>query len=242
MTDVFAITQIGMQEGQQRLTALANNAANAGTPGYKREVAATRPQTPFPFESMDVPASNGIVPSLRGIDLRAGALKNTGRALDVAIEGVGTYFGLTQGQDFYLTRAGNFRVDAAGFLVGEHGLRVQGLQGDIQLQADGDISIQANGDVLQNGQKLTSLRLFTATGETRLSARGGALLAANGPVEPQDPALNYVRSGYLEASNAGGPQEMLGLMATTRQFESLVRIAQGYDDALGRAIQKLGEI
>ena len=43
-------------------------------------------------------------------------------------------------------------------------------------------------------------------------------------------------------SNAGASTEMVDLLTLTRQFESLVRVTQGYDELLGRAIQKLGEV
>jgi flagellar basal body rod protein FlgG len=51
-----------------------------------------------------------------------------------------------------------------------------------------------------------------------------------------------LRSGFVESSNAAANNEVLGLVALTRQVESLVRVTQGYDDVLGRTIQRLGEI
>jgi flagellar basal body rod protein FlgG len=51
-----------------------------------------------------------------------------------------------------------------------------------------------------------------------------------------------IRSGTLEASNTDATREMLSLMTLSRQFESLSRVLQSYDDLLGRTIQKLGEV
>jgi flagellar basal-body rod protein FlgF len=61
-------------------------------------------------------------------------------------------------------------------------------------------------------------------------------------VQPAEAGVGRVRGGTLEASNTDATREMLGLMALSRQFESLTHVVQGYDQVLGRAIQKLGEI
>jgi flagellar basal-body rod protein FlgG len=50
-----------------------------------------------------------------------------------------------------------------------------------------------------------------------------------------------VRQGFLENSNVSSTYEMTSLLQTMRHFESMQKIAQGYDDMLGTAIRKLGE-
>jgi flagellar basal body rod protein FlgG len=61
-------------------------------------------------------------------------------------------------------------------------------------------------------------------------------------MQPADAAEGRIRSGMLEASNTDASREMLSLMAVSRQFESLSRVLQSYDELLGRTIQKLGEV
>ena len=51
-----------------------------------------------------------------------------------------------------------------------------------------------------------------------------------------------IQQGYLENSNANSSQEMIQLMKTVRHFESMQKMAQGYDEMLGVAIRKLGEV
>lgn len=243
MTDLFAITQIGLQYGSQRLATLSSNAAHASVPGHKRQM--LRSDMPFATHLDASNANADLAPvvreAVRGLDLRPGALRETGRALDAAIEGAGVYFGLSDGQATYLTRGGRFSIDASGFLAGEQGLRVLGTQGEIRLQAGADVSIRPNGEIVQRGEVQAVLQLLRPAEGVDLAPMSGALMRAEGALDLQDPVMNSIKPSTLEASNAGGLQEMTGLMTTARQFESLVRITQGYDDVLGRFIQKMGE-
>lgn len=54
-----------------------------------------------------------------------GTLEFTGRALDLAIDGNG-FFVVGEGDQRFYTRAGNFKVDASGYLVNQSDLRVLG--------------------------------------------------------------------------------------------------------------------
>ncbi|NOJ99668.1 flagellar hook-basal body protein, partial [Corallococcus coralloides] len=51
-----------------------------------------------------------------------------------------------------------------------------------------------------------------------------------------------VRQGYLENSNVSSMQEMVHLVQTMRHFESMQKVALGYDEMTGQAIRKLGEL
>ncbi|WKB51646.1 flagellar hook-basal body complex protein [Eleftheria terrae] len=242
MSDVFAIVQVGLLAGQERLNAVSGNAASATLPGYRRQVAALNSFAGHFAPATAQAAAAPAEPVLRrGVDLRAGQMMATGKPLDVAIDGAQGFFALSDGQRTFLTRAGSFRVDAEGYLVGERGLRVQGSNGDIRL-GSADVSVRETGEIVQREEVQAVLQLFTLAEGAQLSPDKGSLLAVDGALQPVDSGRAAVRSGFLEGSNAGGPQDMLALMALTRQFESLVKVTQGYDEVLGRAIQKLGEI
>jgi flagellar basal body rod protein FlgG len=68
------------------------------------------------------------------------------------------------------------------------------------------------------------------------------LLSAPQGFVPAESDSNRVRAGALEGSNTDAAQEMIDLVALSRQFESLSRVVQTYDDMLGRTIQKLGDL
>jgi len=51
-----------------------------------------------------------------------------------------------------------------------------------------------------------------------------------------------IRQGALENGNVSSMQEMMQLIRTMRHFESMQKMTQGYDDMLGTAIRKLGDL
>ena len=46
---------------------------------------------------------------------------------------------------------------------------------------------------------------------------------------------------FLENSNVNSMQEMVQLIQSMRHFESMQRVALGYDEMIGAAIRKLGD-
>ncbi|ARN19324.1 flagellar hook-basal body protein [Piscinibacter gummiphilus] len=238
--DLYAITALGLLDGQQRLETISRNAANASVPGYRRQVAASRS---FAADLERVDAGGTPVPAApqARVDLRAGAIALSGRPLDLAIEGGGAYFALSDGTTTWLTRAGSFQVNDDGYLVGERGLKVQGTAGDLRVDGP-DVEVTADGRLLRAGVAIGALQLFSPADAAALTSAGGTLLNAATGVVPAAAGAARIRQGALEGSNAGGAADMVELLTLTRQYESLVRVTQGYDDLLGRTIQKLGEV
>ncbi|HKU13566.1 MAG TPA: flagellar hook basal-body protein [Steroidobacteraceae bacterium] len=240
MSDIFQIAGVGMQEGKQRLEAISLNAASASLPGYRRHVVAGGTfDTMLAATSTATAASTPTaVPHL--VDLKPGATIATGRALDLAIEGDDLFFALTDGVQTWLTRGGSFHVNEAGELLGEGGLRVVGQGGEVRLPGS-DVEVGPDGHITQQGVIVGAVQLFRANDPSSLQAAQGALLLAPEGVQPAEAGAGRVRSGALEASNTDSASEMLGLVALSRQFEALSHVLQGYDQMLGRAIEKLGE-
>jgi flagellar basal body rod protein FlgG len=173
--------------------------------------------------------------------LQPGALMTTGRPLDLAIDADDLFFALTDGTQTWLTRSGSFRLNADSVLVGERGLRVVGTDGDVRLPSS-DVTVDADGRIAQQGMTVATLQLFRPNDRTSLAAAPGSLLTASAGVQPAEAGASRVRSGTLEGSNTDAASEMVGLMTLARQFESLVRVVQGYDGVLSRAIEKLAEV
>lgn len=242
MSDIFQLANIGLIDTRQRLDAISMNAASASLTGYRRHVVAGR-SFAASLATADTTVQAGVpLAATQQVDLQRGALQSTGRPLDVAIETDGAFFALTDGTQTWLTRAGNFRVNGAGVLTGEQGLSVVGAQGDIRLSSGGAPQIGADGRITQDGLVVGAVQLFKPLEPGGLQAAAGSLLLAPAGTEPVAADETRVRSGALEASNTDAGREMLGLMTLSRQFESLSRVLQSYDDVLGRTIQKLGEV
>ena len=243
MNDLYGIARIGFDQCRHRLEAIGLNAANAARPGYRRQ---------FALDVAAAPAASGGVGARttsaasageggRPVDLRPGAPMGTGRALDLAIENEELFFALTDGERTWLTRAASFRLDAEGVLVGERGLRVVGRDGEIRLDGE-DVEIRRDGQIVRDGIVLGALQLFRPNDRSSLRSAGGALLSAASGEHAVEAGNGRLRSGFLEGSNAEPARDLVELVALTRQFESLARVTQGYDELLGRAIQQLGAV
>ena len=96
---------------------VANNLANASTDAFKVDRMTGRM---LPGESFPVPVEH--------LDLSQGAMRETGRNLDLALDGP-DFLVVTTPSGERLTRGGSLRLDAAGQLTDADGNPVQGQKG-----------------------------------------------------------------------------------------------------------------
>jgi flagellar hook protein FlgE len=136
----------GLQQFQQDINVIGNNIANVDTTAYKdqridfqdtlSQVLGTDPS---------VMVGTGVSTTAVESNFTAGAIASTGVNTDMAITGNGFFVVRDPATGTqYLTRAGDFQIDANGYLVTPEGMRVQGLK-DSGLSTMGDIQIDANG-------------------------------------------------------------------------------------------------
>jgi flagellar basal-body rod protein FlgF len=256
---VLSLALRSMHQDMARLDRVAMNLSNALTPGYKREVVLARPfgQVVDGLASAASPAGEaGAQQPQQEVqvqsDLRAGSLKSTGQSLDFALAGPGYFEVLTPEGPAY-TRQGNFRVDAQGRLCTAQGHPVMGHGGEIYLNGPTPV-VDAAGRV-QDGlrQGVASAAVLNAPASSQikvvqfdqpqsLQRIGDGLLAGGGASSVVADADLQVRQGFLENSNVNSMQEMVQLTQTMRHFESMHKVAMGYDEMMGLAIRKLGEL
>lgn len=136
MRSLFAGVQ-GLRAHQVRMDVIGNNIANVNTTAFKASrvsfgdmysqmlSGASRPTTAVGGTNAKQVGLGVDVASIDTLQTQ-GALQLTGRTTDMAIAGQG-FFVVREGGRFLYTRAGNFDVDADGFLVNPaSGQRVQG--------------------------------------------------------------------------------------------------------------------
>jgi flagellar basal-body rod protein FlgF len=196
-----------------------------------------------------------------GLDNRPGTLRSTGESLDVALSGPG-YFEVSTDKGPAYTRQGNFRLDARGRLVTAQGYPVMGRGGEIYLNG-GHPVIDGTGNVYENAkaaqaaangqlaihggvadtQAVAQLKVVAFDQPQHVQRLGDGLMAVDGDSTSslKDSDIQ-VRQGYLENSNVSTMREMVDLMQTMRHFESMQKVAMGYDDITGQAIRKLGDL
>jgi flagellar basal-body rod protein FlgG len=246
MNPVLAVALQSMQSDMARMDQVAMNLANAQTVGYKRDVLAATP-----FSQLLAPGDLAVTgtPATRHMDRRPGALKPTGQALDLALAGPG-WFEVRTEEGLAYTRQGDFRSDAQGRLVTARGHPVLGTAGEIRLPPGVPV-IDAEGRVYEGGgagaaaarlrgEAVAQIKVVQFDPAAVPLRRGDGLVSFGPEARPVDGHAE-LRQGFLEGSNVSSMQEMVQLLQTVRHFESLQKVAVGYDEMLGNAVRKLGD-
>jgi flagellar basal-body rod protein FlgF len=173
---------------------------------------------------------------------QTGMLDTTGRQLDVAINGDGWFAVQADPQtgEEALTRAGNFKVDEAGFLVTPGGHQVLGDGGPINLPPFEQIEIGTDGtlSILPVGQDAAALavvdriRLVNPPMEDLFKGKDGLVRLKNGAGAGADvdPGVRIV-SGALESSNVSAVESLVKMIDLSRRYEMQVKMMKTADRA-----------
>ncbi len=241
MANAFTVAVQSMHNDQMRMDGISRNLANVSTTGYQREtaVAVAFAQLMQSGSAGGVAMSLGVPEVHSVIDHRAGSLKLTGEALDVAIEGDG-YFEVATADGPAYTREGHFHLDTRGRLVTDAGDAVMGTGGEIQLTTLTP-QIDRQGRITENGRTVGQLKAVRFDDATPLARLGAGLLQPAAKTAPADAGASF-RQGHVESSNVSSMTEMVQLVETMRHFEAGQRVAQAYDEMLDKAFRKLGDL
>ena len=132
----------GLKNHQTRMDVIGNNIANVNTVGYK--ASRTIFQDIF-SQSVKSGTSNldfigGTNPTQIGLGIKLSTvdvlhtpapIQRTDNPFDMMIEGDGFFILMDENGDYYYSRAGNFYLDDAGYLVSSHGYYVMGYNFDL---------------------------------------------------------------------------------------------------------------
>jgi flagellar hook protein FlgE len=122
----------GLQQFQEDLQVIGNNIANVNTVGYKSESMDFEDQLSQNLANGSNPMQigEGVTAGAINSDFSQGTINTTGATTQLAINGNG-YFVVTNSSSgaSYVTRDGEFNLDANGYLVTANGDRVQGYTG-----------------------------------------------------------------------------------------------------------------
>jgi flagellar basal-body rod protein FlgG len=220
------IAASGMVAEQVRQDLIANDLANASTPGYKPDRATQRAFGELLLANTESGAGVGSIGLGAAIDRQATdwrpqAVRTTGEPLDFAIGGEG-FFAVQTDQGVRHTRNGRFAAAADGTLVTAQGDRVLGRDG-------GPVRVGADGTVPPGALRVVQLANPVKAGEGLVTGQPGA---------PVPAAL--VRAGVLEGSGADPARSMVDMIASLRAFEAGQRVIRTIDETLGKAVNEVG--
>jgi len=202
-----ANTQPGTQPGTQ-----ANGQVSAGTPADPL----TNDAELKPQERVFGVLASGMM------DFSPGSIHETGRSLDVALDGNGFLAVQTPRGERY-TRTGSLTLDANGQLVTQSGNLVIGQGGPITLPP-GEATIGEDGSVSVRGQVAGRLKIVRFNDpRAALVKEGETLFASTGKERPTEATQTRIVQGALEMSNVNAIGEMAAMMQNSREFDSLER-------------------
>lgn len=227
----------------RNMNVISNNMSNVSTPGYKSD---TLVGTTFREEMLYRYDREGKTPvgtvswmnvaDERITDYSEGGLRETGSALDVALNGNG-FFAVQTDNGLVYTRNGSFNLDNQGYLMLQGVGRVMGVNGPIRLTTD-KVTIDTQGNITSEDgwQYFGRLRIVDFADYNQLTKITGGVFRANGQ------ALNAgadttVTQKYLEDSNVSMVEEMTAMMSGQRALQSASQLLKMYDQLNGRAVQ-----
>jgi flagellar basal-body rod protein FlgG len=241
-----------MSAQQTRTDVIANNLANVNTTGFKRSRAQFEDLL---YQNIQGPSVLGtsesnIAPAIqvgRGVRLTAisrlntqGALEQTGRSLDVAIDGDGFFpVQLPTGNTAY-TRDGSFQISDQGVLVTSDGYQIgSGIKIPSEVT---EVTISATGVVSgskgagSEAEELGRIELARFANPSGLEALGQNIFAAT-PASgeattgyPLDEGMGRLVQGQLEGSNVEIVQEMVDMISAQRAYEINSKAVKAADE------------
>jgi flagellar hook protein FlgE len=255
----------GMRGFQNKLDVIGNNIANVNTVGFKMGRVMFKDilsQTVGGVTAPDGTNQGGVNAKQIGLGVSVGAIdtihtpgsaQTTNIVTDLRIDGDG-FFAVKASQDQatpYLTRAGNFTIDANRDLVNSDGLHVISsdnefihLDTDVTaftIAVDGSIiAISASGSSAPTGQKIGVIKVTNPAGLEKI---GGNLYRSNsnsdanpapdiGTANDAEFGTGSIISGQLEMSNVDLTSEFTEMIIAQRGFQSNSRIITTSDEIL----------
>jgi flagellar basal-body rod protein FlgF len=224
----------------------ANNLANANTTGFRSDFEQAR--------SMGVYYGDGYASRAYALtenpatNFESGPMIQTGRDLDVAIEGNG-FIAVEghEGREAY-TRVGNFTIDNAGILRTGNGLPVMGNSGPIaipefqklEIGSDGTISIVIKGAPPDALTEVDRIKLVNPDLSVLQKQSDGLIY---GKEDIFADANVRMSSGFIEGSNVNPVEELTRILTLSRQYEMSIKMmqtAQENSETSARLLQTTG--
>lgn len=231
----------GMEAQQNQLDAVANDLANVDTTGYQGEIIGF--QDLLYTQGGNSTGTNaatgaGTASGIIGRSAAQGSIQQTGRSLDVAIQGPGYFEVRRQDGTIGLTRNGALQTNAKGQLTNGQGMPVQP---PITIPPGTDpsnVTIQGNGEVVVNGKTLGQIKLVDVPAPNGLVADGDSIFsatAASGAIRTATGST--LQQNALEGSNVDMGRAMSQMMTAERSYQMSSNAVQYQDQMMQIANQ-----
>lgn len=228
MDKVLYVAMTGAKQTLKAQSANSHNLANASTTGFRADLLNFR-QAQIQGEGQ--PSRINAVAATDGWNTSTGSIMQTGRDLDVAIQGDGFLaVQAPDGGEAY-TRAGDLKVTANGLLTTGAGHPVMGESGPVSIPPhssltignDGTISIVPLGQTANTLATVGRIKLVNPPVTDLAKGGDGLLRSKSGATVPGDASV-HIETGALESSNVNITDALVNMIELARQFEMQVKV------------------
>lgn len=206
----------------------AHNLANARTDAFKASRLTAHLQE----------GSDHAVP-VESTDWSQGTLRETGRSLDLALEGPGFFVVKTPGGE-RLLRGGSLRLDGMGRLTDQAGHSLVGVDGPVVVTG-ADMEVHEDGTVVVDGSLAGRLRVVSVADPSTLTKEESGLFAPSGATRPVSEGGTRVLQGRIEEANLDPVLSMVELIGIHRAYAANITALKVMDGALGVATNDIGK-
>lgn len=233
----------GAKQILEKQATASHNLANATTTGFRAQLDSFRA---VPVVGGALPTRTFVVDATIGTDFSAGPIQQTGRDLDVAVQGEGWIaVQLEDGTEAY-TRNGSLKLSENGLLQTHNGLNVMGDAGPIAIPPevrvsigkDGTISGIATGTTPAEATVLGRIKLVNPAEESLERGGDGLFRLKDGGQADADATVALVGSA-LEGSNVNVVDAMVDMISLARQFEMQMNLMKNAETNESKATQIL---
>ncbi len=226
MGNYLYTSMVSASEVMRGMADITHNLANASTTGFRADLSMFKSQTiPGAVNGGDAPKFERA-----GVDTSFGALQNTGKDLDIAVNGDGWIVIQAENGEAY-TRRGDLRLDSLGQLSNGAGQLIIGDGGPIaipphtkmEIAADGTISIQPLGQGPDTVAVVGRISLVSLDNDALYKDESGLLRLKDGATANEDAEISLV-SGALEASNVNTISTMVKMIELQRSYETQIKM------------------
>jgi len=237
----------GLALNQYRQDVIANNLANADTPGFKRsdavfkqrlqESKASLAGARFAPENLRA-STGGAFASQSFVDFSQGSIRPTSEPLDISLNGPGMLTVRDGGQTTYsrdgrLTVAGGklVRITDAKPVLGDDGHEI-----DVGSASPRELRIDTDGNIWRGPVQLGQIGIVEFAGDRQdmLTPAGGNLYRST--AQPEAAKKTSVVSQAVEQSGVNPANELVEMIKSSRHFELNAQMISMQDASLGRLI------
>lgn len=259
-------TKAGMMSILEYNDNIAHSLANANTTAFKQTKLSFKNIQDSMINAMqgresNLEESNKIGSLSQGsmidsyvIDFSQGAIKETGRTFDVAINGDGFFKMKMEDGSYTYSRNGILHVQQDGTITDGQGnplmnkdgivkIQVAGAEGKMDLIDFDKVTIRSNGEIYYDKQQYGKIDLYDFADKIKITDLGeGRFISTDEISNPATLMQNpNMQQFALEQSNANSILTLINSMNAQRAYESMNNVMQTNSTTLQKTISSVGK-